>query len=168
MHSIGHIERQPLAFCSCLYNFAVDVALCWRCQILGFEDLEQKSVQEIAHHDSRKTIKNNPTYYLYQATPKPPLVLCHLGGMITCQNTTPGYLPLKKKTELLNQLCVMIKVAGTIKSSVYKKVTVMILFGTHDLCKTSAINFLLLNSWWSWLTLLLSESGRWKGVREGC
>lgn len=39
VNSIGHVEGKPFPFRSCFHHFAVDVALGWRRQILGFENL---------------------------------------------------------------------------------------------------------------------------------
>lgn len=71
--SVGHIEGEPFPFCSCFHHFAVDVALGWRCQILGFENLGEGRTRERAQlayrqHDEAMAGRI-PVCYLHVASP---------------------------------------------------------------------------------------------------
>lgn len=41
LHSVRHVEGKPFPLRPGFHHFAVDVALGWRRQVFGFEDLEQ-------------------------------------------------------------------------------------------------------------------------------
>lgn len=121
VHSIGHIKGKPFSFGSCFHDFAVDVALVWWRYILGFENLEERRGRDraqLAYEQQDKSRAGN-------GLPAPYLNLAPLQGIHAVssrkrghvqENITPGHSPWK--TELLNQLCVRIKVTGTIKPSV--------------------------------------------------
>lgn len=72
MNSIGHIEGKPFPFRSCFHHFAVDVALGWRRQILGFENLGEGRARgraKLAYRQQEKAMAESiPLCYLHVAS----------------------------------------------------------------------------------------------------